>query len=202
MQGFATIDRPSDTNRLLIWLTKRVEPLRADNVNAVSIDLATDARAMDKASSLMRHCALLVTDGSSLDGLPICGEPLTATDIADLVRATEKHQRAIVEAVRDYRGRTRSSGIREPIFSASATYKQVGPADDESARRALSVANYAGRAWTDWLRTEEERRRRTVRPRDGGSPWMMPDGLSSPTVAVLPLHLSDRFRAVPGLTDA
>lgn len=48
-----------------------------------------------------------------------------------------------------------------------------------------------------WLRTDEERRRRTVRPRTGESPWIMPEELNQAEVAEFPPAFAARVRSQP-----
>lgn len=197
MHGIATIDRQPGSDSIVVWLTKRTEPLRADHTNAVSIDAASDSQAMEKVHSLTRCCAVLATEGSVLEGLPIEGEPLTVADIDALVAATEAHQRSILDAVGAYKRRTRSPSLKDPEFSKSPTAADFAPSDDSAAQRTLSTANYAARAWSAWLRTDEERRRRTTRPTTGETPWMMPEELNSSQVAPVPATLAARFYEQP-----
>lgn len=197
MQGIATIDRQPGSDTIVIWVTKRLEPLRADNTNAVAIDATSDPNAMDKVRSLTRCCAVLVTKGSVLEGLPLEGEPLTVADIDALVAETETHQQAILDAVSAYKRRTRAANLKDPTFPKSPAVADSTPSEDSPSQRALSTANYAGKAWSAWLKTDEERRRRTARPKTGEAPWMMPDELSSSEVALLPAKLVARFREQP-----
>jgi len=197
VQGIATIDRQPGSETIVVWVTKRLEPLRADNTNAVAIDAASDPKAMDKVHSLTRCCAVLVTEGSVLEGLPVEGEPLTVADIDALVAETEAHQQAILDAVSAYKRRTRSANLKDPTFPKSPAVADFTPSDDSPSQRALGTANYVGRAWSAWLKTDEERRRRTARPKTGETPWMMPDELNSPEVALLPAKLVARFREQP-----
>jgi hypothetical protein len=199
VQGIATIDHRPGSDIVVVWLTKRTEQLRADHTNAVSVDLASDPDAIEKLRSLTRSCTVLITDGSAIDGLPIDGEPLTTSDIDALVAATKAHQASILEAVKSFKRQTRSSSLKDPAFPPNPEATDFRTDDDRPSQRALSTANYAARAWTAWLQTEEERRRRTARPRTGETPWMMPDGLDSPDVSPLPAALSSRFNTQPAV---
>ena len=196
MRAIATIDRQPGSDTVTIWLTKRTELLRADHTNAVAIDLGADV-ALEKVRSLTRGCAVLLTEGSNLEGLPIQGEPLTVADIDRLVAATEAHQQSILDAVSAYRRRTRSSSVKLPVFPPSPAAGDFPPSDDNPAQRALSAANYAARAWSGWLKADEERRRRSARPRTGETPWMMPAHLSDLEVTAIPAELANRFREQP-----
>lgn len=148
---------------------------------------------MDKVYRLTRCCVVLVTAGSVLDGLPVKGESLTITDIDALVAATEAHQESILDAVSAYKRRTRSSSLKNPSFPKSPTASDFDLVNNNPIQRALSTANYARRAWTVWLQSDEERRSRTIRPRTGETPWMMPEDLSSPGIASVPATLAPRF---------
>lgn len=194
MQGIATIDRQPDSDTIVIWLTKRTESLRADHTNAVTIDAASDPSAMEKVRSLTHGCAVLITEGSVLDGLPVEGELLTVADIEALVAATAAHQRLILEAVRAHKRRARSATLKDPIFPVLPTATDFHTSDGNPSQRTLATANYAAKAWSAWLRTDEERRRRTARPTSGETPWMMPDELNSPEIAPIPETLATRFR--------
>lgn len=196
MQGIATVDRQPVGDNIVVWVTSRVEPLRAANSNAVSLDAATDSDAMEKVRSLTRECAVLATVGSVLDGLPIEGALLDLADVEALIAETEERQRAIVRAVREYKRRTKSAGIKEPTFPPSprtTNFPRMTHAD--AIQRALASANFVAQAWTGWLETEEARRRRTFNPRSRTSPWMMPDELNSPDIAPLPPLLAARLHA-------
>ena len=186
MRGIATIDRRLNSDIIAIWQTSAVEPLRADHVNAVLIDLASDPEAIKKVRSLTRDCGVLLTDGSSIDGLPLVGEPLTIADIEDLVSETESHQEAVLAAIADYKRRTGSFSLKDPVFPMSPKAANHLPSEDVPAQRALATASFLARAWTVWLRSDEERRRRTVRPKTGETPWIMPAELNSPDVATFP----------------
>ena len=93
MRGIATIDRQpgsraagqpgSDT--IALWVTSSSEGMRGRHVNAVVIDSNTDPDASEKLRSLTRSSLVLLTDGSTLDGLPVEGGVLTTADIDDLV---------------------------------------------------------------------------------------------------------------------
>jgi hypothetical protein len=55
----------------------------------------------------------------------------------------------------------------------------------------------AQHAWKSWLRTDEERRRRTVQPRTGVTPWAMPEAMNGPTVPDFPTHFSEHVHLQP-----
>ncbi len=93
---------------------------------------------------------------------------------------------AILEAVADYKRRTRSKTLTEPMFPPSPRAADFQPAEDTASQRAFTTANYLGKVWSRWLKTDEERRRRTARPKRGETPWIMPDDLNAPEVAEFP----------------
>lgn len=193
MRGIATVDRQPDSDSVAVWITSRISLLEAGNTNAVVVDLINDSHAMDKLRNLVHNCAVVLTDGSVLDGLPVRAKPLTVGDIASLVTETESRQRQILAAVEDYKSRTKSRSIVSPAFPASPAPSDFTPAEDTAAQRALAAANYLVQAWGLWLRTDEERRRRIVQPRTGTSPWIMPGDLGQPTVADFPAGFAERL---------
>ncbi|WP_231249293.1 hypothetical protein [Nocardioides furvisabuli] len=186
MRGITTIDSQPGSDTITLWVTS-AKDTQARHVNAVEVDAAKDLEdAIDAVSSLTRCCGVLVTNGTTLDGLPVAGNPLTESDLTDLVAYTEAHQHAISEAVRDHKRRTRSASIAMPVFPVSPIPTDFAPVDDTPASRAFATASYLAQAWTAWLKTDEERRRRTIRPRTGETPWIMPESLNSPKVAAFP----------------
>jgi hypothetical protein len=171
--------------------------VEVSHTNAVVLNAANDPGALEKVRSLTRCCAVLLTDGSVPDGLPVEGEPLTSADIDAMVAATEEHQQAILEAVADYKRRTRSKTLIGPTFPTSPQASDFQPAQDTASQRAFMTANYLGKVWSRWLVTDEERRRRTARPKTGETPWIMPEGLNDPEVAVFPAAFAARVHEQP-----
>ena len=196
MRGIAVIDRQTDAEQIAVWITSRAGG-EAHNTNAVVVNAANDPDAVEKVRSLTHCCAVLVTGGSVIDGLPVEGEPLTSADIEAMVSATEEHQRAILEAVADYKRRTRSKTLTEPTFPPSPQAADFQPAVDTASQRAFTTANYLGKVWSRWLKTDEERRRRTARPKTGETPWIMPDDLNAPEVAEFPSAFAARIHEQP-----
>lgn len=190
MRGIATIDRQPNAEQIAVWITNR-DGTKATNTNAVVIDVNSDPSVVERVHSLTRCCAVLATDGSTLDGLPLEGEPLTVSDVSALLDEVEKHQQRIIDAIEDYKRRTRSTSLVEPTFPARPHREHFMPTADTAAQRALTTANYVGRAWSAWLTTDEERRRRTVQPKTGNTPWIMPEDMNAATVP----HFPDEFAA-------
>lgn len=197
MRGFVTIDNQPSSETTAVWVTTQVEPHRAGHTNAVCVDKLSDPDASRKLRSLTRDYVVLLTEGSTLDALPIDGKPLSVVDIEALVTETEDHQERITAAVAEYASKTRSNSLAPPTFPPSPRPRDFAPREDTVAARALQAANYVARAWTLWLATEEQRRRRTVQPRTNRTPWIMPDALNAPTVAALPPEFAARVHAQP-----
>lgn len=193
MLGIATIDRQIGSGMAAVWVTKRLDPLRPDHTNAVVINLAEDPQGLDKVLWLTRTCAVLRTEGSDLDGLDLTGETLKTSDIDDMVSATRDHQQDILDAFTAFKRRPGQANLRLPVFLPCPSASDFVPSVNTPAQRALMAANYVRAAWRGWLKAEEERRSRTAHPRTGKSPWVMPEGLDSPTVAPVPDALIHRF---------
>lgn len=194
MQGFAVIDSQPDSSVVVVWHTTRVGATDVEHTNAVALDLDLDPSAQRKVHSLTRDRVVLITDGSTVDRLPLAGVAMTTEDIDALVTETVRHQERILSAVEDYVRQTRKYAIVRPTFSVTP----VVPASTEALKlptdRALSVANYLATAWRRWLKAEEERLRRTT-DGNGTTPWMMPPELGGQELAELPIELASR--AVP-----
>ncbi|HEX8510221.1 MAG TPA: hypothetical protein VF635_12105, partial [Propionibacteriaceae bacterium] len=188
-----TIDRQLGSDTIVVWVTNRSSG-EVKHTNAVEVDAVEAVKAL---RSLTRCCAVLVTEGSVLDGLPVEGDPLTTADIDAMVAATEEHQRAILTAVGDYKARSGSKALVSPNFPPSVQATDFQPADDTAVERAFTTANYMSRAWRRWLTTDEERHRRTARPKTGETPWIMPEALNAPEVAVFPAAFAARFHEQP-----
>jgi hypothetical protein len=186
MRGIATIDRQPGSDTIAVWVTSASEGIEVRHVNAVVIDAAADPDAPAKVRSLTRCSGVLVTKGTVLDGLPIEGAPLTESDIANLVAETETHQEAIAMAVTEFKRRTRSASLTAPTFPIGPNASDYVPEDDTASGRALAAANFLAKAWSAWLQTDEQRRRRTSRPKTGETPWIMPEHMNSAQVATFP----------------
>src|SRR5262245_13360693 len=98
MRGFAVIDNQPGSESLAVWITSHVAPQRAGNSNAVTIDRHNDPDALAKVRSLTRSHAVLLTDGSTVNSLPVEGDPLTVADIEALITETTEQQALILEA--------------------------------------------------------------------------------------------------------
>ena len=81
----------------------------------------------------------------------------------------------------------------EPVFPTSPTPDDFRPEADTPSARALATANFLSRAWTRWLQTDEERRRRTAHPRTGETPWIMPEAMNTPALEPFPAEFAGRL---------
>lgn len=196
MRGIAVIDKQAGAAQIAVWITSR-NGAQASNTNAVVIDADGDPDAVKKVGSLTRCCVVLATDGTKLDGLPIEGEPLSAADVDVLLDEVEGQQARILEAIADYKHRTRSKALIEPTFPARPAREDFTPSEDTASQRAFTTANFVGRAWSTWLKTDEERRRRTEQPKTGKTPWIMPEDMNSATVPDFPAQFAKRLHEQP-----
>lgn len=193
MRGIATIDRQPNSETIAVWITGRTD-LMAHHTNAVEIDAANDPNAIEKVRSLTRCCVVFATEGSVLDGMPIEGAPLSIADVAALLSEAQEAQTRILGAIADYKKRARSSALVAPTFPKPPTLDRFRPETPDASTNALAAANYVSAVWNVWLRTDEERRRRTAQPRTGKTPWIMPDSMNAPTVADFPTRFAARLR--------
>lgn len=192
MRGVTTIDRQPGGDTIAIWVTGRTD-MQAGHTNAVTIDVSADPKAMEKVRSLSRCSAVLLTDGSTVEGLPIEGAPLTSADLDLLLQEIAQHRAAITEAVREYKRTSRSKALTEPEFRALPTPADFTPQEDAAKWRAFALANLLQKTWTEWLRSDDERRRRTVQPKTGKTPWVMPEDMNAPSVPDFPAKFAERI---------
>ena len=185
MRSVTTIDRQPGGDIIAIWVTSRTH-LEADHTNAVTIHADTDPRALEKVRSLTRCSAVLLTDGSTTEGLPVEGEALTTADLDLLLDEIAQHREAITRAVREYKRTSRSRTLAEPEFRALPSPADFEPVEDAAKSRAFALANLLRRTWTEWLRSDDERRRRTIQPKTGKTPWVMPEDMNAPDVPDFP----------------
>jgi hypothetical protein len=101
-----------------------------------------------------------------------------------------------VEAVETYAGRSRSKALAHPDFPAIVSALEIHDLAD-APQRALATATYFASVWNVWLAADEQRRRRTVDPRKGATPWVLPDDWNSPGLAEFPPGFADWFRPQP-----
>lgn len=186
MQAFAVIDNRQDNDKVAVWIVSKQPPAGAGNTNAVVMD-RTDSKVQGAVRSLTRSGAILVTEGSSLDGLPVDGRALTMTDVSDLIEETSKVREHILDLVRYLRR-------KPPTFVPMPSLDHIQPAEDTPTQRALQTANFLARVWTAWLDTDQQRRRYAADPKtkDFGR---LPDDLSGPQALDFPPGFAHRVVA-------
>lgn len=185
MHWIATVDRQRDAEEVAVWVTSNTPGDRAMNVNAVVMNV-DDPDTTQKFVSLTQDRILLLTDGSSLEGLPFEGDPIGAGDLERLLDEVSDHQAAILAAIADYRRRTKSKSLVDPKFTSRPSRDLFVPSDDTPSGRALALANFAKAIWTAWLQTDLERIKRTVQPKTGLTPWIMPAEASDQATSDFP----------------
>lgn len=195
MRGIATVDRQPDSDSIGIWVTNWTSsPVAARHFNAVVVDVARDARFDEKVISLTRQTIVLLTEGSTFIGFPHEGTPLTVDDVNDMLDETDTWQERIVSAVETYRGPGKSP---IPTFPVRPKIEEFPAAEASASARAFATANFVRKAWAYWLDSDEERRRRTARPRTGETPWIMPGDMNSPDLAPFPPRFAGRVHLQP-----
>lgn len=182
MLGFAIVDRQPKAKATAVWLTCHLDGSRVNHTNAVVI-AHDDDRHDIKVWNLVADRAVVLTIGSTP---PIMFQhTLSVEAFANLVEETSTFQRRIIEAVADFAKRTKNKTLVAPAFLGNRI--ELKPDDrDEPAYRALSGANYVRDAWSAWLATEEQRVRRSVNPRTGEPPWIMPEEIGGTALAEFP----------------
>ncbi|RJS45327.1 hypothetical protein [Nocardioides cavernaquae] len=188
MRSIVTIDRQSADESVAIWVTSRGGS-HAVHANAVVIE-SDDPMLVEKVRSLTRCAVVLVTAGTTLDGFPVDGMPLSEEHLHGFIAEIEEHRSRISSVVADYKRKSRSRTLTEPEFPAISP---VDGADSHltASERAFALANEVMRLWSAWLETDEERRKRTVQPRTGLTPWVMPIDMNNAKIPDFP----DRFLA-------
>lgn len=191
MLGFAIIDRQSGADVTAVWLTSRIGTTLVGNTNAVVIP-HTDPDHDRKVRALTADRAVVLTEGTES---PIPFAQTTPIAVFDeLIEQTAAHQERICQAIEDY-ARLHRAKLVAPKFRPVPV--QAAPAEDAPPFRALAAADYVGAVWAAWLFTDEQRHRRTVTPKSGTTPWIMPEELNSPAIALFPPEFADRVRPEP-----
>ena len=181
MLGFAIVDRQPKASATAVWLTGR-EGSRVSHTNAVVIAY-DDERYDDKVWALTADRAVVLTNGTEP---PMRFEHALDIELFDgFVDETEARQQLIAEIVTEYAEQAKNSNLVVPEFTSARPTLRIDDRD-EPQYRALSVANYIAAVWSVWLDTDEQRLRRTVQPRTGKTPWIMPEALNSPDLIEFP----------------
>lgn len=142
--GFATVDNQPHEGVVAVWLTSQTSPNAATHGNAVRVDLHEDPDALKKVHALTRDRLLLLTDGSTTDGLPLKGYALRIEDLGRLATATES--------------------LRLEVGIGARPAREVSePSEDTPTLRTFEAANYLAGLWSDWLDADNVLRRRSAK---------------------------------------
>lgn len=200
MPGLAILDHQPEAARAAVWIVARDDEHNASSVNAVVVELAA-GKATDTIADLIAGRAVILTEGSSPDGLAITGTPLIPEDVDALLDETRQLQECITDAVQAHKRRTRSKTLVEPFFNKAPHKADFHPREDTPQHRALALANYAAAAWQSWLITDMERLRRTVAPRTNKTPWIMPEDLNQAETSDFPPRFATKAVEQPPRTQ-
>lgn len=204
VESFAVIDHKAGSSTIATWVVARLEPLVVRNTNAVVVDMDTESDGLAKVRLLTRLRIVVLTDGSTPEGLPLDFAPLSIADIGLLIAETSRLQELIGDAVEAYAWRpspktgslpTSRRNIVPPRFPAGPTTVELRPHEDSPVGRALATANLLSAAWSTWLETEDERRRRCATT--DGVTWMLPDDARETSIRALPPALAERAHIEP-----
>lgn len=182
--GFAVIDCVAGSGQVAVWLISRVAAAETASTNAVVLDLLDDGQAHRKIHAMTRQRVVLQTPGSDCEALPLTDPVAHLSSLDAIVDYADAMLVEIKQAIEAYARRVRSKSLAVPAPHRPS----LGAPSDEGlpSARALAGANMLRQAWDYWLRVEQERVRRTVQPKTGTGPWIMPPGLDSPSIRVLP----------------
>lgn len=181
MLGFAIVDRQPKADATAVWLTSR-ERSRVSHTNAVVFSNDDDAYEI-KLWNLTANRTVVLTQGSRPPRA--FHHALSVDAFEGFSEETEAHQQRIERAVSDYAAQMKNRKFAAPEFPRTRPTLVVDPRDQPEFR-ALSTANYIAAVWTMWLVTDEQRARRTIDPRTGKPPWIMPEDLGNPELAEFP----------------
>lgn len=205
MLGFAVIDRQPSATETAVWLTSRVADARANHTNAVVI-AHNDPDHDKKIRALVTDRVVVFTENTDP---PVELAHAIGLDAFDgLIAEAQRHQGRIDEAVEFSRTHKLGAGgavtkiskrnLTDPDYPRQTP--ELLPADsDDAAHRALATANYIARCWEFWLRTDEQRVRRTVNAKTGKPPGLMPPGLDNPVLTEFPPSFADATQPEPPL---
>ncbi|WP_153995411.1 hypothetical protein [Mycobacteroides abscessus] len=189
--GFAILDSQRSSDETAVWLTCR-DGSRVGHTNAVVIR-RDDEHHDYKVWSLTAGRAVVLTAGTTP---PLAFQHTLSLDAFDgLVRETSDHQKSIAAAVADYARRGKNPNLVIPTFAKAPQLAMNSR--DQPAYRALSVANYVAGVWAAWLGADEQRLRRSVDPRTGETPWIMPEELGRTVLAEFPQGFAQLVHAEP-----
>ena len=150
-----------------------------------------DSEAISTVRSLTRCRAVMATDGSGLENLPIEGEPLRPRALADLAAEIEDRRREILKVIDDANDRNATNLVR-PAFAELPTADRFVPTEDAPVSRAFALAEHLRALWTAWLVTDTERQKRL-----GRASLNMPPELTHPEVPDFPARFAARLTEQP-----
>ncbi|AHH17035.1 hypothetical protein NONO_c22370 [Nocardia nova SH22a] len=191
MLGFAIVDRHPAADATAVWLSSRVDTVIVRNTNAVVIS-HDDPEHDSKVRWLVADRSVVLTDDTV--PRPEFAHSVRSGAFDQFVELIAAQQERICAAIESY-SRSKRSALVVPIFQPVP--EQIPAQRDEPRFRALALADYVGNVWTAWLFTEDQRRRRTVNPKTGETPWIMPEELDDPDIAILPAEFADRVPPEP-----
>lgn len=177
----------------LQFFRSRCDPPLGHGFDAVVVRYY-DTRQDRKVHALTADRCVVLTPGSVPTRPFQHAIELDAVDA--LVTETAHHQQHMIDAITAYSvAHTRSRDLVVPDFPSAPQPPHYDPDDPKPS--ALRAADYAAGAWSAWLATEEQRRRRAVNPRTGASPWIMPPDLASTVIADLPPAFAEQAQPEP-----
>jgi len=182
--GIATLNVGQASSELVVWLTSQVEEFSTRHTNAVVIQ-RDDPKFASKVWSLTADRFVVTLVPSRVPGLE--ADPLSFDSAMHLLRREVEARRATIEAaIHAYAQRTRSNLVA-PRWAELPTEAPAEPhwLESGTVSQTLAAANHISKVWNAWLDTEKQRLRRIESPK-GQRPWIMPGGLDSPSVEVLP----------------
>ena len=189
MLGFATLDANPRCDTSAVWLTSRVAPDLAEHTNAVSIQ-DSDASSERTMRALIADRILLLTPGSQAPSF--AAGALTVDDLSVFRDEIEHLQERIISAITEHSTRARNGNLVRPVFARFPRPEEFDMSSESPTKRALETANFLAKLWTCWLSTEEQRRRRSINPKTGTTPWIMPEEMNAQTIAELPPVFAER----------
>src|SRR5664279_1804953 len=99
MLGFAVVDHQAGSGVAAIWLMSRVAANAAEHTNAINLDLLADEDALKNVHALTRDRLVIMTPGSTSEGIPIPSNTLGLQGVDSLASETVEHQLRIIGAV-------------------------------------------------------------------------------------------------------
>lgn len=175
MLGFAVVDWQEESGSAAVWLVSPTQGKGAGNTNAVVLDMRDEDEPMRRLRNLTGDRVVVLTDGSQAPGLD---RPITTgRDLVQRLSAEVRSDRPLAWFT--------SRRLTPP------TGELTPPSEQSPAPRALALANDLVKAWSCWLRIEEENVRRTVPGPAGPAPDMSVIAYGMPGFRMVPDPLED-----------